>query len=498
MNKIFLKKIILAEKYKPINLNELIGQRNICISLKKAIQENRLSQVLFFLGPKGVGKNTCAYILANELNSFSELKHSNVFEINGGFHYSLKYIYKVIDQSRSFPKKGKYNIFIFKELHNFSQYFFYLFYNFIKEENPHILFIFCGIEEKIIPEFILSHSQIYEFENISVKEIFFHLKMISETENIEIENESLLIISQHVEGSLSKAIHLFDRFLSINKTKITKCLIMNKLGIIDIKYYFEIVDHILNENVNKILILLDTVFQKKIYYYNFVAGLTKHFRNLFFSKNYETISILKFKKEIIQSYVEQSKKISSFFLIHSLNIFHRLENECRLKNQNSRLTIEINLIQLTHFFSIHKKKNHKNLTMQTIEKDRKEFYLYEENEKIQFLQKNWMIFVQKFSRKINPIYLDFLKNEIQFQIIKNKILFMIPSKLENRYFLLIQKNFEKYFKKKLSSSDLEFQVIKKEYPIKQLEQYNFLYKKNKLVETLIERLNLKISSSRTK
>ncbi|ACY40590.1 DNA polymerase III subunit gamma/tau [Blattabacterium sp. (Blattella germanica) str. Bge] len=491
MNKVFSDKIVLADKYKPLKWDELIGQENISITLKKAIQENRLSQVLFFFGPKGVGKNTCAHILANELNSFSEFKDIslNTFEINGFFHNSLKCIHRIIDTSRYSPKRGKYNIFIIKEIHKFSKDVFDFFLKFIEEKHPHILFIFCGTEEKIVPEFILSRCQVYEFQSLSVKKIFFHLKMIAEKENIEIENEALLLLSKHVEGSLSKAIHLFDRFISCDGQKISKYFIMNKLGIFDVKYYFEIVDYLLDENVNKILILLDKILQKKIDSYNLVVGFTKHFRNLFLSKNSETISILKFKKEIIQSYIEQSKKISFFFLIHALSIFLRLEKEYRLNNQNLRLTVEIHLIQLAHFFSIHK-KNHKN---SSIEKNSQEFHFYKENEKLHFLQKNWIKFVHNFSEKINPVYLDFLKNEIQFQIIRNKIFFMVPCKLDSRNFSLIQTNFEKYFKKKLNNPHLEFKVIKKkEYPI---EQYNFLYQKNKLVETLIERLNLKISSS---
>ncbi|WP_185866059.1 AAA family ATPase [Blattabacterium cuenoti] len=495
MNKVFYDKIVLADKYKPLRWNDLVGQEKISFSLKKAMQEKRLSKILFFFGPKGVGKNTCAHILANELNSFSSLEEIslNRFEINGFFHSSLEDIYKIIHKSRSFPKKGNYNIFIINDIDRFSRDFFDFFLRFIEEKNPHILFIFCGTKEKIVPEFILSRCQIFEFEIISVKDIFFHLKMIAEKENIEIENESLLIISKHVKGSLSKAIHLFDRFISYNGKKIQKCFIMNKLGIIDIKYYFKIVDNLLDKNVYKTLKLFNKIFQKKIESYNLVVGLTKHFRNLLFSKNYETISILKFKKEIIQSYIEQSEKISFFFLIHALSVFHRLEKEYKLNNQNFRLTVEIQLIQLAHFFSIHKKKHENSL----IEKENKEFFSYKENEKIHFLQKNWIEFVQKFSEKIDPIYLDFLKDETQFQVIKNKIFFIIPCKLENRDFLLIQTNFEKFFKRKLNNPHLEFKIIKKdskEYPIP-IEQYNFLSQKNKLVETLIKRLNLKISSS---
>ncbi|WP_185876876.1 hypothetical protein [Blattabacterium cuenoti] len=505
MKKFFYEKIALSNKYKPIKWNELIGQEKISISLKNAIENNLLSQVILFLGPKGVGKNVCAHILANELNSFYDEKKdfsSNIFEINGVFNFSLKWIYKIINQSRLLPKNGKYNIFIINNLQNFNQEILNLFFHFIEEKNPHILFIFCVVEEKIVPEFILPYCQIFEFENISVKKIFFHLKMISEKENIKIENESLLILSQQAKGSLKKGINLFDKLISINGKEISKEFIINKLNIFNIKYYFEIVNHILNENISKILILLNKILHQKNNYSNFLFGLTKHFRDLFLSKNYETISILKFKKEIIQSYINQSKKIPLFFLIHALNVCHHLENEYRFYKENFRLTIEINLIQLSYFFSINKKQNNPNNKTRKIEEinQEKKFSTVQENEKIHFLKKNWIKFIQEFSEnmnteKISSIYLDFLKKETQFQIIKNEILIIIPCKLNDKIFFLIQKNFEKFFQKKLNNPNFGFKIIKKNIKESQIEKYNFLYQKNKLIETLIKRLDLKIPFS---
>ncbi|WP_185860762.1 AAA family ATPase [Blattabacterium cuenoti] len=482
---------VLSEKYKPSKWNEVIGQKDIIIILKKTIQENRLSKILFFFGPEGIGKNTCARILSNELNSFSESEYFswNRIEINGLMNDSLEHFYKIINQSRFIPKTGKYNIFIINNVHMFSQYFLYLFIKFIEEKHPHILFIFCGEEEKKIPRLILSRCQVYEFQSISTKEIFLHLKMIAEKENIEVENETLLILSKHVKGSISKAICLFDKLILYSGKKISKEFLIQKLGIIDIKYFFKIVDYLLDKKIHKTFILLDKILQKKIDSYDLIIGLTKHFRNLLLSKNYETISILKFKKEIIFSYITQSKKMSYLFLTNALNICLRLKREYEKLNQNHRLIIEIYLIQLAYLFY-----SHKNYSLIKNEKKNEKFSDYKDHEKIQFLQKNWVKFIQKFSGKINPIYLFFLKNEIQFQIEKNKIFFMIPSKLGNHSFLLIQTHFLKYFKEKFNNPHLEFEIVRKNSST--IEQYNLLYQKNKLIETLIERLNLKITSSK--
>ncbi|WP_185857998.1 AAA family ATPase [Blattabacterium cuenoti] len=480
MNKIFS---VLSEKYQPLKWHEVIGQNDIIFIIKKAIQENRLSKILFFYGPEGVGKNTCARILSNELNSFSKFEnyYSNRFEFNGVLNDSLKNLDKIINKSRVVPKIGKYYVFIINDIHMFSQYFFNFFIRFIEEKHPHILFIFCGTEERKIPKLILSRCQVYDFKSISAKEIFFYLKMIAEKENIKIENEALLILSKYVKGSIGKAIYLFDKLILCNNYKISKEFIIQKLGIIDIKYYFEIVDYLLDQKIHKIFILLDKILQEKIDFYDLIIGLTKHFRNLFLSKNHETISILKFRKEVMFSYISQSKKISYFFLTNALNICLKLKKEYEKFNRNCRLTIEICFIQLAYLFDHYKNKN-----SSFMEEKKK-------NEKIQFLKKTWIKFVQKFSVKKSTIYLYFLKNEIQFQIKKNKIFFFVPSKLVDHNFLLIQTHFFKYFKEKFNNPHLEFEIVNKNSSI--IEQYYLLYHKNKLVETLIERLNLKISSS---
>ncbi|WP_185857365.1 AAA family ATPase [Blattabacterium cuenoti] len=482
---------VLSEKYKPLKWNEVIGQKDIIFLLKKTIQENCLSKILFFFGPEGVGKNTCARILSNELNSFSELENTplNLFEINGLFNNSLEFFDKIISQSRFIPKIGKYNVFIINNIHMFSQYFLNFFLRFLEEKHTHVLFIFCGTEERKIPKFILSRCQVYEFKSISTKEIFFHLKMIAEKENIKVESEALLILSKHVKGSISKALYLFDKLILYSEKKISKDFIIQKLGIIDIKYYFKIVDYLLDKKIHKAFILLDQILQEKIDSYDYlIIGLIKHFRNLFLSKNYETISVLKFKKEIIFSYVAQSKKMSYFFLVNALNICFRLKREYERLNQNYRLTIEIYLIQLAYLFH----NNNKNSSL-IEEEEKKNEKFYKNHEIIQFLQKNWTEFVHKFYGKISPIYLYFLKNEIEFQIEKNKIFFIIPYKLGNHSFLFIQTHFLKYFKEKLNNLHLEFEIVKKNSDT--IKQYNLLYQKNQLIETLIERLNLKISSS---
>lgn len=488
MNIIFSENIVLSAKYRPVKWNEIIGQKEITSILKNAIKYNKLSQVIFFLGPDGVGKNTCARILARELNYNSD-KLSNVFEIDGFLNISSDTFHKIINKIYLSPKIGKYNILIIRNIDMFSQNLFNLLFNFIEKKHSHILFIFCGEKESNIPTSIRSHCQIYEFKSLSIKEIFLHLKMISEKENIEVDNEALFILSQHVKGSISKAIYIFDKLIIIHE-KISKDIIIKELGIIDITYYFNIVNYLLDGKIHKTFILLDKIFQLKISYSNFITGLIKHFRNLFLSKNYETLPLLKFKKEVVQSYIKQSKYISDSLIIKSLNLCFHLKEKYK-SCKNSKLIIEIYLIKLANFYyHIIKNTNVKKIkeNLEFLSSDKKE-------DKISFIQKNWVIFLDKFSEKINSIYLDFLKKEIEFYFENNELFFIVPYEfLNNTNFSLVQSYFIKYFKKKLNCPDLKFKVIKKDSEKDIIKKYAFLAKKNKFTEKLIEKLNLKISS----
>ncbi|WP_185873885.1 hypothetical protein [Blattabacterium cuenoti] len=483
MNKNHFFSIMLTKKYQPIKWDDVVGQKDIIIILKKVIKKNYLSQISFFLGPKGVGKNTCAKIFAKELNHFSssiaeENDFFNIFEINGLLTTTKEDLFRIINKLRLYPKKGKYNICIVNDIYSFSTEFFNIIIKIIKNPPLHILFIICLQEKNKILDSIITCGKIYDFQPISLKKIYLYLKYIVKKEGIKIDNEALFFISKYVNGSIMEALSILDKFTLYEQTIISKKLIMNKLGVLDNNYYFQIVDDLFNHKISKILILIDKIFKKGINYLIFIKSLTQHFRNLLLAKDPETIFSLKFKKNIIESYIQQAKKISIFFLIKSLKICCCMENEFKYNKFSSRLIIEIYLIQLSNNIYLYHLNN----------------YDKSKNKKIQFLKENWKNFIDKFSKKINPIYLKLLINEIQFHIDTNKIFFIIPSQLENNEFFLIQTYFRKFLKKKLNNINLEFKIITKGLENSPIKKYNLLSNKNKFVDKLIEKLHLKMSS----
>ncbi|WP_238910920.1 DNA polymerase III subunit gamma/tau [Blattabacterium cuenoti] len=345
--------IVWSLKYRPIIWEEVIGQMDVTTILKNSIKKNRLSQILLFLGPRGVGKNTCARILASELDS-----SSNVFEISGFLNHSVESICETIRKIRLYPKEGKYKILIINDFNFFSQDSFNIILKTLEKPPTHVLFIFCTTEKNKINS-IISRCQVYEFRIISLRDIFFYLKKIAEKERIVIDNEALFLISKNGNGSLSEALNTFEKLTFYEQKKISRELVMEKLGILDTSYYFKIIDYLLDQKTSQILILLDKIFQFGVSSINFINGLTKHFRDLLLSKNPETLFLLKLKKKTIRFYIQQSRRIRSSFLINALRICCQMEKESIIY-KNSRLTIEIYLIQLANcLFPIQKKDSEK-------------------------------------------------------------------------------------------------------------------------------------------
>ena len=270
---------VSARKYRPITFDSVVGQASITTTLKNAIKNNQLTHAFLFCGPRGVGKTTCARILAKTLNclnlqesvepcnscvscsSFNESHSFNIHELDAASNNSVDDIKNLIDQVGFAPQVGKYSIYIIDEVHMLSTSAFNAFLKTLEEPPTHAIFILATTEKhKIIPT-ILSRCQIFDFKRILIADIAQHLAYVAKNEGIEYEEDALHIIAQKADGALRDALSIFDQIASFSARNITYKSVIENLNILDYDYFFKITDLILNANVSGSLMLFDEILK---------------------------------------------------------------------------------------------------------------------------------------------------------------------------------------------------------------------------------------------
>mgnify|MGYP000088751303 FL=1 len=342
--------VVSARKYRPQSFRDVVGQQAITNTLLNAIENNHLAQALLFTGPRGVGKTTCARILAKKINEQSGVTDDNdfafnVFELDAASNNSVDDIRKLIEQVRIPPQVGNYKVYIIDEVHMLSTAAFNAFLKTLEEPPKHAIFILATTEKhKIIPT-ILSRCQIFDFKRITISDIREYLKYIAEQQGIEAEDEALQIIAQKADGAMRDALSIFDRVVSFSGDKITRQATSEILNVLDYEVYFKVTDLILDNKLPYLLLELNTVIAQGFDGNHFIAGLASHFRDLMVCKNKATISLMEVGEETRKKYTEQSERATVPFLMEAI----RIANDCDLSYRNSknqRLLVEIALMQL--------------------------------------------------------------------------------------------------------------------------------------------------------
>ncbi len=342
--------VVSARKYRPQSFRDVVGQQAITNTLLNAIENNHLAQALLFTGPRGVGKTTCARILAKKINEQSGVTDDNdfafnVFELDAASNNSVDDIRKLIEQVRIPPQVGNYKVYIIDEVHMLSTAAFNAFLKTLEEPPKHAIFILATTEKhKIIPT-ILSRCQIFDFKRITISDIREYLKYIAEQQGIEAEDEALQIIAQKADGAMRDALSIFDRVVSFSGDKITRQATSEILNVLDYEVYFKVTDLILDNKLPDLLLELNTVIAQGFDGNHFIAGLASHFRDLMVCKNQATISLMEVGEETRKKYTEQSERATVPFLMEAI----RIANDCDLSYRNSknqRLLVEIALMQL--------------------------------------------------------------------------------------------------------------------------------------------------------
>ncbi|MEO4005545.1 MULTISPECIES: DNA polymerase III subunit gamma/tau [unclassified Flavobacterium] len=353
--------IVSARKYRPQTFKDVVGQQAITNTLLNAIDNNHLAQALLFTGPRGVGKTTCARILARKINQEGyddpyEDFAFNVFELDAASNNSVDDIRNLIDQVRIPPQTGKYKVYIIDEVHMLSQAAFNAFLKTLEEPPRHAIFILATTEKhKIIPT-ILSRCQIFDFKRITVKDAKEHLAEVAKSQNIVFEDDALHIIAQKADGAMRDALSIFDRVVSYCGTNLTRQAVTENLNVLDYEYYIKVTDLILENRIPELLLAYNDILAKGFDGHHFIAGLASHFRDLLVCKNPATLVLLEAGEVAQNLYKEQAQKTAQEFLLQGIDI----ANDCDLKyksSQNQRLLVELCLMQLASItFDGEKKK----------------------------------------------------------------------------------------------------------------------------------------------
>jgi DNA polymerase-3 subunit gamma/tau len=354
--------VVSALKYRPKTFKDVVGQSAITQTLENAIKENHLAQALLFTGPRGVGKTSCARILAKMINSNGSVDENedyafNIFELDAASNNSVDDIRNLTDQVRIPPQVGSYKVYIIDEVHMLSSNAFNAFLKTLEEPPKHCIFILATTEKhKIIPT-ILSRCQIFDFKRITVTDAKNYLKVVAKAQNIDAEDDALHIIAQKADGAMRDALSIFDRVVSFSGRNLTRKAVSENLNVLDYETFFQITDLLLDNAIPSLLIQFNQILARGFEGQHFIAGLASHFRDLYVAKSTETLELLEVGTETKERYKLQSERTSPTFLKEAIS----LANDCDLKyktSRNQRLLVELCLMKLASInFDGEKKKS---------------------------------------------------------------------------------------------------------------------------------------------
>ena len=344
--------VVSALKYRPQRFEDVVGQESITKTLDNAIATDHLAQALLFCGPRGVGKTTCARILAKKINtkngqSTDENNFAfNIFELDAASNNSVDDIRNLIDQVRIPPQVGDYKVYIIDEVHMLSQAAFNAFLKTLEEPPLHAIFILATTEKyKIIPT-ILSRCQIYDFKRISVTDAKNYLQKIAKSEGVKAEEEALHLIAQKADGAMRDALSIFDRIVSFSNETITAQHVSVNLSILDFDTYLYFTKDLIEGNIREVILSFDKILSKGFDGHHFIVGLASHLRDLWMCRHKDTVELLEVGEATKKKFLEQSEKASLDFLEKAI----ALANACDLSyksSKNQRLHVELCLMQIT-------------------------------------------------------------------------------------------------------------------------------------------------------
>lgn len=359
------KFIVSARKYRPQTFDTVVGQEHITTTLRNAIKNHQLAHAFLFCGPRGVGKTTCARILAKTINcenptsdgeacnqchsckSFNEGTSLNIHELDAASNNSVDDIRSLVEQVRFAPQAGKYKVYIIDEVHMLSQSAFNAFLKTLEEPPPYAIFILATTEKhKILPT-ILSRCQIFDFKRITLQDTVDHLQGIANKEHIKAQETALQLIAQKSEGCMRDALSILDKIVSFTNGEVTYNNTIEHLNILDADYYFKLIDSMLGQDLAGAMLLYDDIDKKGFEGDMVLNGFSEFIRNLLICKDERVAGLLEVVESFKQRYTETAKRTEPGYLVAALNILNEAEINYRAA-RNKRLHVELTLIKLCY------------------------------------------------------------------------------------------------------------------------------------------------------
>ena len=359
------KFVVSARKYRPQTFDTVVGQEHITTTLKNAINNNHLAHAFLFCGPRGVGKTTCARILAKTINcenrqkdgeacntchscvSFNSGTSMNIHELDAASNNSVDDIRALVEQVRFAPQAGKYKVYIIDEVHMLSASAFNAFLKTLEEPPSYAIFILATTEKhKILPT-ILSRCQIFDFKRITLQDTVNHLAGIAKKEEIKAQETALQLISQKSEGCMRDALSILDKIVSFTNGEVTYENTIEHLNILDADYYFKLFDCMQAQDLAGAMLLFDDINKKGFEGDMVLNGFAEFLRNLLICKDERVAGLLEVVESFRKRYAEAAKKVDPAYLISALNILNEAEISFRAA-RNKRLHVELALIKLCY------------------------------------------------------------------------------------------------------------------------------------------------------
>ncbi|AYA37331.1 DNA polymerase III subunit gamma/tau [Hymenobacter oligotrophus] len=357
--------VVSARKYRPATFRSVVGQQHVTTTLQNAIVTGHLAQAFLFCGPRGVGKTTCARILAKTINctsltpeaeacnecdscrAFNQSASFNVHELDAASNNSVEDIRSLVEQVRYVPQQGRYKVYIIDEVHMLSNAAFNAFLKTLEEPPGYAIFILATTERhKIIPT-ILSRCQIFDFNRIKLDDIVGHLGYIAGKEQVTAEDDALHLIAQKADGGLRDALSIFDQMVTFSGHQLSYRAVVQNLHVLDYEYYFRLTEACLTQNLSATLLLLEEVVQNGFDLHQFVIGAAEHLRGLLVCKDPQTVQLLEVSEGLRQRYADQARQAPLSFLVTGLNLLSQCDRDFKAA-KNQRLHVELALMKLAY------------------------------------------------------------------------------------------------------------------------------------------------------